>query len=89
MFRNQFTEDRFVAAVEKFVDAYVTSVNRQTTVAEPQAPRYGHTFDDVKHLVDAGQIIPAIKMFREMTHAGLKDSKDVVDMLRGNFLRSH
>jgi len=44
-----------------------------------QAP----TDDDVKRLVETGQKIEAIKLYREIHHVGLKEAKDEVDkMLR-------
>lgn len=87
MFRNDFVEDRFVAAVEKIADAYAASVRQQAERQATPPTLFNHTYDDVKQLVEAGQIINAITMFRKMTRAGLKDSKDVVDMLRGLSLR--
>lgn len=77
MFRNQFTEDRFVAAVEKFVDAFTTMVNRQ---AQPPAPV--RTFDEVRNYLRNGQKIEAIKLIRQMTGAGLKDAKDMADAIQ-------
>ena len=78
MFRNQFTEDRFIAAMEKFVDVYSTTMKAASqTTTEPPA-----TFDNIRSLVQQGRKIEAIKLFRQMTGASLKDAKDQVDSIR-------
>lgn len=59
MFRNQFTEDRFIAALEKFADAYETSVRRQ----ESQAPVSGDTLNKVLALKRYGQFINLRSLF--------------------------
>lgn len=79
MFRNQFTEDRFVAAVEKFVDAYTTTVRVASTPA-PSAPTV--TFEDVKNFLRQGRKIDAIKAFRQLTNASLYDAKHQVDLIK-------
>lgn len=76
MFRNQFNEDRFVAAVEKFVDAYETLVKTKTQ------PVASESFEAVLNHLRAGNKINAIKSVRIMTGAGLKEAKDMVDALK-------
>lgn len=39
---------------------------------------------DIAALVAAGKPIEAIKLYRQMTGAGLKEAKDVIDGLRGD-----
>lgn len=37
---------------------------------------------EIERLVATGQVIEAIKLYRELTGAGLKESKDAVDLIR-------
>jgi ribosomal protein L7/L12 len=45
--------------------------------------------DDVKAMVQRGQIIQAIKRHRELTGAGLKEAKDYVDALKAQLPRAN
>jgi large subunit ribosomal protein L7/L12 len=78
MFRDGFNEQRFVAAIEKIADAYDASVRHQATLPV-SAP--GDTINKVLGLKRAGEVINAIKMLRQMTGLGLKESKDIVDAM--------
>lgn len=77
MFRTQFNEDTFVKSVEKIADALEKLSSGNSTVVERVK-----TFDDVKRLLRDGYKIDAIKLFRTLTGAGLKDAKDVVDQIK-------
>ena len=44
-------------------------------------PRGGGTESDIVRLVDAGQMIAAIKLYRRLHDVGLKEAKDAVDKL--------
>jgi ribosomal protein L7/L12 len=48
---------------------------------DPNTPR---TMDEVRRLAVSGQLIPAIRLHREITGMGLKDSKDAVDRLKAS-----
>jgi ribosomal protein L7/L12 len=43
------------------------------------------TIDDVVSQVKAGQMIPAIKTYRQVTGAGLKEAKEAVDALAAEY----
>jgi ribosomal protein L7/L12 len=47
------------------------------TIERPKA-----TFEDIRAYLRAGQKINAIKLFRELTGACLKDAKDQVDLIK-------
>ena len=44
-------------------------------------PEQAPTDDDVKRLVEAGEKIMAIKVYRKIHGGGLKEAKDVVDKM--------
>ncbi|MGC4175271.1 hypothetical protein [Demequina sp.] len=49
---------------------------------EPLAPASGSE-DEVRALVAKGELIDAIKLYRELHGVGLKEAKDAVDAMRG------
>jgi len=54
------------------------SARRRNLLPEPgEIP----TVEHVKRLADAGQKIPAIKMYREIYRVGLKEAKEAVDKM--------
>ena len=57
--------------------AWAPSVGRRSA-----GPARVEDFDDVVAAVDNGQLILAIKLYREHTGVGLKDAKDAVDDFR-------
>jgi ribosomal protein L7/L12 len=80
MFRSEHTENRFIDAFERIA----TALERQPVT--PPVQIQTKTFNDIRNYVIAGEMIQAIKLFRELTGASLKDAKDQVDALR-NALR--
>lgn len=53
-------------------------------LAGPAAAPLGTPALSVKALVDAGQLIEAIKLYRAQTGSGLKEAKDAIDRMRGS-----
>jgi ribosomal protein L7/L12 len=41
----------------------------------------GDADPEIRRLVREGQLIPAIKRYRELTGAGLKDAKDAIERM--------
>jgi len=78
LFRTQHQEDRFVDAFDRIADALQRLAAHQDS--PPARPIV--TFDDIRRLFFAGDKIGAIKRFRELTGAGLKDAKDCVEAIR-------
>lgn len=70
MFRQQFNEDRFVAAVEKFADAFETMIRQRAHEMQPPVAIRTKSFEDIRNLIRSGDKIGAIKLFRELTGAG-------------------
>jgi ribosomal protein L7/L12 len=77
MFRSEYAENRFLDAFERIASA----LEKQVPVAPPVQVRT-ETFDDIRRLYLNGQKIEAIKLFRTLTGAGLKDAKDQVEAIR-------
>jgi len=77
MFRSEYAEDRFIKAFENMAESLGKLANRPAQELETR------TFDDVRRLVIGGQKIEAIRLFRALTNASLKDAKDQVDAIRG------
>jgi pentatricopeptide repeat protein len=49
----------------------------------PESPALSEQInEEIKRLVMAGQTMEAIKLYREMSGAGLKESKEAVDLIR-------
>lgn len=77
MFRSQLSEEKFVNAFDRLADALAKIAGQQ----EPTVLQ--NNLDDVIQLVKVDfQFINAIKMFREITGASLRDAKDVCEFLR-------
>lgn len=58
------------------------SKGRVEDIRDPAlAPPGGGTESDIVRLVDAGQMIAAIKLYRRLHGVGLKEAKDAVDKL--------
>ncbi|MDC0770487.1 ribosomal protein L7/L12 [Streptomyces sp. HD] len=64
--------DRRVARVERKLDSILDHLGLRE-----EEPR----MDEVVALVRQGKQIPAIKLYREITGAGLKEAKEAVDRL--------
>jgi ribosomal protein L7/L12 len=60
-------------AVEKLIGGHGTSPKN------PNPTALLHSLDDVRRMAAAGQKIQAIKLYREITGAGLKEAKDAVE----------
>ncbi|MFC7303833.1 ribosomal protein L7/L12 [Streptomyces monticola] len=65
--------DRRVARVERKLDAVMAHLG----ISEPDP--LGTELSRVTDLLDRGRKIEAIKVYREVTGAGLKEAKDAVD----------
>ena len=63
------------------------STRPAATAVPPQAAAYAPTDasleEEVRRLAAAGNLINAIKFYRERTGCSLKDAKDAVDRIRG------
>ena len=77
MFRQQHSEDRFVEAFDRIAIA----LEKIASVRPPETMIQTKSFDDIRIALREGRKIAAIKLFRELTGAGLKDAKDQVDAL--------
>jgi len=64
----------------------IDSIARGYATAPPQQvhndPTTTATDAQVRTLADAGELIPAIKLYREIHGVGLKEAKDAVDAMR-------
>lgn len=82
MFREQESENRFVSAVERVADSLerIASghVAPQSQSQEPR-PDFLHILQLVKV---PNQFINAIKEFRQLTGASLRESKEICEFLR-------
>lgn len=76
MFRSQFAEDRFVAAFERMAEMLEKIALQAAPVERVKS------FNDIRQLMREGQKIEAIKLFRLLTGAGLKDAKDQVESIK-------
>lgn len=54
----------------------------------PVASRKSAVSDGVREMLTAGNKIGAIKVYREATHLGLKESKDAVELIENEMRRS-
>jgi ribosomal protein L7/L12 len=81
MFKLQFSEDKFVDAFVRIAESLEKLVGRSPV------PATAKTFDDVRRLSCADQKIEAIKLFRELTGASLKDAKDQVEAIKEFYSR--
>jgi ribosomal protein L7/L12 len=77
---------QFIDLLEKQLrDANPTFFQNPYSTAKPRRPSLGNMpEEDAKKMTDfifAGQKIAAIKMYKEATGLGLKESKDVIDAL--------
>jgi hypothetical protein len=57
-------------------------VPRKASSIGPPLELPAETRTEVERLVQAGEVISAIKLVREATGLGLKDAKDIVDEMR-------
>ena len=71
--------ERRVARLERMLKALLEHLNVPYDDDEAQAARVS---DRVRSLVRDGQLIEAIKQYREDTGVGLAEAKEVVDGLR-------
>jgi ribosomal protein L7/L12 len=78
MFRSDHTEREFLEGFKRLVNAVEKLVIHP---AEPVRQRT-YNFDDIRRLYLSGQKIEAIKLFRSLTGAGLKDAKDQVEAIK-------
>jgi ribosomal protein L7/L12 len=76
MFRSEYTENRFIVAFERIASAL------EKQPVPPPVQERTKTFDDIRQLMRDGQKIEAIRLFRTLTGAGLKDAKDQVEAIR-------
>jgi ribosomal protein L7/L12 len=63
----------------------VEAMARGEPVKVPPTLPLAATIDDVVSQVKAGQMIHAIKTYREVTGAGLKEAKEAVDVLAAEY----
>lgn len=73
MFRSDYSEERFIECFARIAGAL------EKLASEP--PQRTKSFDDIRQLMREGQKIEAIKLFRTLTGAGLKDAKDQVEAI--------
>jgi ribosomal protein L7/L12 len=83
MFKSQFSEDKFVDAFVRIAESLEKLVGRSPV----PVPATTKTFDDVRRLSCADQKIEAIKLFRELTGASLKDAKNQVEAIKEFYSR--
>jgi ribosomal protein L7/L12 len=76
MFRTHEAEVMFVDSFRRMADSLEKLVSRN----EP--PVSVQNFDDIRAYLRVGEKIKAIKLFRTLTGAGLKDAKDQIDALQ-------
>jgi len=69
MFRSDFSEKLFLENFTRLVNALEKLTNRQDVPEQRKA-----TFEDIRAQLRAGNKINAIKLFRELTNASLKDA---------------
>lgn len=75
------------ALVTNYVAVTIQERRDGTTARRAEVPPGSIAWDAIRHpefrsQFDGGRTIEAIKTYRELTGAGLKESKDVVDYLR-------
>ena len=82
-----------IVAVIAFVLGVLIARHRSDTKVIWEAPRTGPDHvaaiadPELLSLLAQKQLIPAIKRYRELTGAGLKESKDAVEALQRSLLR--
>ena len=76
MFRSDFSEKAFLDKFERLVVA----LEKQVSVMPP--PVQVKNFDDIRAFLRKGEKIQAIKLFRELTGAGLYDAKNAVESIQ-------
>jgi ribosomal protein L7/L12 len=77
MFRSDHTEREFLESFKRLVNAV-----EKLTVHPAEPVQRTYNFDDIRRLYLSGQKIEAIKLFRTLTGAGLKDAKDQVEAIK-------
>ena len=71
----------FAAGFAVFLFFLATMLRRGGIVQVGLDPNTPRTMDEVRRLAVSGQLIAAIKLHREITGMGLKDSKDAVEAI--------
>jgi ribosomal protein L7/L12 len=84
MFRSDYAEERFIEAFARIAQALEKLTTHSLTATPTEQSK---TFDDVRRLSCAGQKIEAIKLFRELTGASLKDAKNQVEAIKEFYSR--
>lgn len=83
MFRTQYSEDVFVDAFKRMADALAKIAEVSNRYPAPPPEHHpSRNFDDIRNLYRSGNKIEAIKLFRQLTGAGLKDAKDQVESIK-------
>ena len=68
---------------------FTPSDHMTTKTADVDFELTGEALDQINHAIDGNRKIEAIKIFREVTGAGLKDAKDAVEMMERHRLGRH